>query len=268
LRLFAPVIRLTSRGEFWSQAALLTNGTGSFNTAVGLAALQNNSGSSNIALGFEAGFNLTSGSNNIDLGSFNFGVAAESNTMRLGAGLTRTFISGIAGVPITGKQVMINNNGQLGILSSSARFKRDIQTMGNLSRRLFQLRPVTFRYKHDPQGERQYGLIAEEVAKVYPELVTTGTDRKVDSVQYHELIPMLLNEVQHQQQALDAQAQQLAQLKTQSEHLQAALAARSAALAARGNQPETEAACTAVPATHLRRASASIVVGDREILRK
>ena len=215
------------------QAALLTNITGIENTAVGLAALQNNKASGNLAIGFQAGFNLTGGSNNIDIGTFTMGVAGESNTMRLGTGLARTFISGVAGVPVTGKQVFISSSGQLGILASSARYKRDIQTMGDLSRRLFQLRPVTFRYNFDLQGERQFGLIAEEVEKVYPELVTKDEDGKVESVQYHELIPMLLNELQHQQQMLEAQAEQLTQLKADNGQLRETLAGQNAALAAR-----------------------------------
>jgi trimeric autotransporter adhesin len=84
------------------------------------------------------------------------------------------------------------------VIASSARYKRDIHDMGERSQGLYQLRPVTFRYKQDTPGPRQYGLIAEEVVKVYPELVTKGADGKVESVQYHELIPMLLNEAQRQ----------------------------------------------------------------------
>jgi hypothetical protein len=215
------------------QAALLTNVTGIRNTAIGLAALQNNKGNGNLAIGFQAGFNLTGGNNNIDIGTFTMGVAGESNTMRLGSGLAKTFISGIAGVAVTGKQVFINSNGQLGILASSARYKRDIQVMGESSRRLFQLRPVTFHYNFDPHGEQQFGLIAEEVEKVYPELVTRDEEGKVDSVQYHQLIPMLLNELQHQQQTLEAQAQQLAQLKADNGQLRDTLAEQNASLAAR-----------------------------------
>src|SRR5207253_8248932 len=143
---------------------------------------------------------------------------------------------GIRGVTVgsSGVNVVINSNGQLGTLVSSARYKRDIQDMGDSSQGVYQLRPVTFRYKQDKQGPRQYGLIAEEVAKVYPELVTKGADGKIESVQYHELIPILLNEVQHQQQKLSAQSQQLgaqaqqltaqsqdlAELKAQNERLQ------------------------------------------------
>src|SRR5262249_22067789 len=182
--------------------ALFSTTSGGKNTAFGAQALRNTTGSGNTAIGFSAGYHLSSGDNNIYVN--NTGVASESNTIRLGQVLnqTRTFIAGIAGVPISGAQVTINSSGQLGIVTSAARYKRDIQEMGARSQGLYHLRPVTFRYKQDLQGQRQYGLIAEEVAKVYPELVTKGADGKVESVQYHELIPMLLNEMQHQQQAL------------------------------------------------------------------
>jgi hypothetical protein len=147
--------------------------------------------------------------------------------MRLGQEQTRTFIAGIATSPVTGSLVVITDKGRLGIVVSSARYKQDIHDMGEQSAGLRQLRPVTFYYKADPQGAQQYGLIAEEVAEVYPELVTKGADGKVESVQYHGLIPMLLNEVQHQQQEigeLKAQVQQVAELKAQNARLEAALA--------------------------------------------
>jgi hypothetical protein len=186
--------------------ALQSNTTGSNNTAVGRAALDSLTAGSNnnIALGSIAGGALTSGSNNIYLGSDD-GAAVESDTIRLGAfqdPQTRTFIAGIAGTPLAGSQVVVTSSGQLGILASSARYKRNIQAMGARSRGLFELRPVTFRYRQDPQGVRQYGLIAEEVGRVYPELVTRGRDGTVQSVQYQELIPMLLNELQRQQREL------------------------------------------------------------------
>jgi hypothetical protein len=185
-------------------------------------------------LGVNAGFHLRNGNYNIYLG--NTARESESNTMRLGqgavtylgrtSGIVSTFIAGIWGattppVVVSGKStapvsVFVNANGQLGTIASSARYKRDIQDMRESSQGLYQLRPVTFRYKQDTQGQRQYGLIAEEVAKVYPELVVWGAKGEVESVQYHELIPMLLNEIQRQQQKLDAQAQELAELKAQA----------------------------------------------------
>ena len=134
--------------------------------------------------------------------------------------------------------MFINSQGQLGVPLSSARYKRDIHPMGTCSQGLFQLRPVTFRYKQDGQGQRQYGLIAEEVAKVHPELVVRGATGAVETVQYHELIPMLLNEVQHQQQ-------QLVELKTKNVRLQAALVQQNAAVVARLDQLEMGAARTA-----------------------
>src|SRR5262249_5106390 len=120
-------------------AALLTNRSGAYNTALGYQALYNSTGSRNIAIGFNAGFHLSSGDKNIYLG--NTGVASESTTMRLGSVQTRTFITGIAGVPISGAQVTINSAGQLGIVASSARYKRDIRDMRDRSQGLYQLRP-------------------------------------------------------------------------------------------------------------------------------
>ena len=125
---------------------------------------------------------------------------------------------------------------------------------------LYKLRPVTFRYTTDEEHRRQYGLIAEEVAKVYPELVVKAADGKVESVQYHELIPMLLNEVQHQQQKLDAQGQQLttqsqqlttqgqqlAELQAQNARLEAAVVQQHAAFAARLEHLEQGARLTTV----------------------
>src|SRR5262249_11114338 len=132
--------------------------------------------------------------------------------------------------------------------------------MGERSQGLYSLRPVTFRYKQDPQGQRQYGLIAEDVAKVYPELVVKGTDGKVESVQYYELVPMLLNEVQHQQQKLETQSQELAELKAQNERLQAIAGqmqqrdeeqrAQNAALATRLERLEAGAVRTATLTSH------------------
>jgi hypothetical protein len=117
--------------------------------------------------------------------------------------------------------VVIDSQGQLGIVASSARYKRDIQPIGAHSQGLHQLRPVTFRYKQDEQGERQYGLIAEDVATIYPELVTRGANGDLESVRYYEFIPILLNELQHQQQQLGAQSQELAALQAQNAQLQA-----------------------------------------------
>ena len=179
--------------------------------------------------------------------------------MRLGQVQTQTFIAGIAGVPVSGSPVLITSQGQLGIQASSLRYKHDIEPMGARSHALLKLRPVTFRYKQDAQDERQYGLIAEEVAKVYPELVTRGASGEVETVRYHEVIPMLLNEVQHQQRQLATQArqlatqaQELAALKAQNARFRAAVVQqqeRDAALAARLERLEAAAARAAALAS-------------------
>ena len=228
--------------------ALFSTTSGGKNTAFGAQALLATTGSGNTAIGYSAGSHLQSGDFNIYVGNTasvgTTAVTSESNTIRLGQVQTRTFIAGIRGVNVgsSGVNVVINSVGQLGTLVSSARYKRDIHDMGEGSQGLYSLRPVTFRYKQDTQGQRQYGLIAEEVAKVYPELVTKGADGKVESVQYHELIPMLLNEVQRQQQKLDAQAQELAKLKAQAQQV--------AELKARLERLEAGAARAAAVVTH------------------
>jgi Chaperone of endosialidase len=212
-------------------SALESNTGGSNNTASGVNALGFiTTGFNNIALGTRADSNLANGSVNIYLG--HPGVATESNTMRLGEEQTRTFIAGVAGVPVSGSPVFISSTGQLGTRVSSARYKRDIEPMGAHSQGLFQLRPVTFRYRQDPQGEQQYGLIAEEVASVYPELITRGATGEVESVRYEALMPLLLHELQHQQQQVTELQAQNAALAARLERLEEAVA-RMAALASR-----------------------------------
>jgi hypothetical protein len=202
--------------------ALFSNTVGLHNTAVGTIALYHHTtGHSNTALGYQSGYNVTTGSNNIEVGST--GTSADANTIRLGTQGTQkaTYIAGISGTPMTGADVVVSSTGRLGVLPSSARFKRDIQPLNNRSQGLWQLHPVTFRYRQDP-GQRQYGLIAEQVAKVYPELVVCGDKGEIESVQYRELIPLMLNEMQHQQAALAELKTQNAALKERLERLEQA----------------------------------------------
>jgi len=179
----------------------------------------NTTGTNNIAEGFHAGFNLTTGNNNIDIG--NTGVAAESGRIRIGtpAIQTATFIAGIYGISVSGSAVVVSSTGQLGVTVSSERFKTAIAPMGTNTSKLEQLRPVTFHLKSDPQGVLHYGLIAEEVAKVYPELVIRDEKGRIDGVYYDELAPMLLNEMQRQHAhmaiKIDAQAQDIRDIKQQ-----------------------------------------------------
>ena len=177
--------------------ALVSNTTGNNNVASGRHALYNNTtGSNNLALGTNAGVNLTTGSNNIDIG--NQGAAAEAQTIRIGEQRNQkaTFIAGIFGTPIIGSTVVVNSSGKLGIASSSAQFKQAIMPMNNASETILALKPVTFRYKEeiDPERTPQFGLIAEEVAKVDPDLVVRDENGKGMTVRYEAVNAMLLNE--------------------------------------------------------------------------
>jgi len=204
--------------------ALGLNVDGSQNTAIGVQALHQSTGKMNIAIGDNAGSALTIGKRNIYLG--HPGAESESKTMRLGDGQTKTFIAGVTTAAVAGTNVEIDANGQLGIPLSSARYKRDIETMGARSAGVLQLRPVTFVYTHDGQGMRQYGLIAEEVAAVYPELVTRTPAGEVQAVRYQELIPMLVNELQRQRQAMEHQQRELAELRNVVEQMRAIVPGR------------------------------------------
>jgi hypothetical protein len=138
-------------------------------------------------------------------------MAGESNTIRIGNGNNnRAFIAGIYGVPsgLPGTAVFVDANGQLGTMSSSRRFKDDIEDMGDASSDLMKLRPVTFRYKQaqeDGSHPLQYGLVAEEVAEVNPGLVQFDKDGQPQTVLYHVLPSLLLNEAQKEHQRVDAQ---------------------------------------------------------------
>jgi hypothetical protein len=178
--------------------ALRANTTGINNTATGFKALESNTtGGGNVALGYQAGLNLTTGSNNIDIGAGVLGVAAEANTIRIGTTQIKTFIAGIHGATASGgAAVFINASGELGTLTSSARFKEAIKPMDKASEAILALKPVTFRYKHDldPDGVPQFGLVAEQVEKVNPDLVARDADGKVYTVRYEAVNAMLLNE--------------------------------------------------------------------------
>jgi trimeric autotransporter adhesin len=216
--------------------ALYADTSGAYNTAMGVHALQDNSsGSSNIGIGYHGGINLTTGSNNIDIGSP--GVAADSDVIRIGTitGTTSTqkatYIAGIYGKTSGGGlPVVIDSNGLLGTTTSSARFKTEIEPMGSSTEKLGQLRPVKFEYKADPQATQRYGLIAEEVATVYPELVVRDANGRIDGVRYDELAPMLLNEMQKQQKMAHAQAKLVATQSAEIGELKQQLAVLRAAL--------------------------------------
>jgi len=204
--------------------ALGGNSTGNYSTALGANALANATGSSNIGIGRLAGSSITSGTNNIDIG--NSAPGNESNTTRIGSTQTRAFLAGVNGVTVSsGVAVYIDSNGQLGTVTSSKRFKEDIEDMGDVTADLMKLRPVTFRYKAPyDDGSRllQYGLIAEEVAKVLPDLVQFDKQGKPFTVRYNAVNAMLLEQVQKQQTQIQEQEARIQKLEALVERLAAA----------------------------------------------
>ena len=168
------------------QQALYKNTTGEANTANGVQALFNNTtGGANIALGVAAGQNVTTANNVICIG-------AEGNNVDNACYIGQIFGATSAG----GIAVFVNSNGRLGTATSSRRFKEEIKPMDKTSEVLLALKPVTFRYKKeiDPAGMSQFGLVAEDVEKVNPDLVVRDKEGKPYSVRYEAVNAMLLNE--------------------------------------------------------------------------
>ncbi len=223
--------------------------TAAYNTFLGAqTGFYTTTGGSDLYLGFDAGFYNTTGSNNVYLA--NAGVDGESNTTRIGGNQQSTYIAGIYGVTTgSGVPVYINSNGQLGTLTSSQKYKEDIRDMGDTTSALMHLRPVTFRYKPEyDKGERslQYGLIAEEVAKVYPDLVAYNPDGTPYTVRYQYLSSMLLNELQKQYSRAQTQEQRIAELEQRIARLESLMAEhRADGRAAQSSARETDAVAVA-----------------------
>jgi hypothetical protein len=183
---------------------LLNNGSGGFNTAVGQAAMLNNaSGSDNVAIGVQALGNNTSGGSNIAIGNGSgSGVSTANGVICIGnvSGVNvdnTTFISGIWGTTtqfMNAIPVLVDEAGQLGTVSSSERFKKDIKPIDSASEAILALKPVSFEYKSDKTNTPQFGLIAEEVEKVNPALVVHDKQGKPFTVRYEQVDTMLLNE--------------------------------------------------------------------------
>jgi hypothetical protein len=229
-------------------AALFSNTGGSGNTALGRSALQNNSlGTDNTAVGINALFGNLAGSRNIGIGlnagsanQFgtdnifigNPGGASESNSIRIGSVQNKAFMAGIWSIPNGSPTVVtVNSQGQLGMTVSSRRFKKDIEDMGTASDSLRQLRPVTFRYRSQTDDAVHYGLIAEEVEQIMPELVVRDAKGEILTVAYQHLPPMLLNEFQKQQKKIEEQQEQIARQAGQLEALAARLTELESAMA-------------------------------------
>jgi len=188
--------------------ALAANGAGSHNTAIGVDALLNNNGSSNVGLGVNAGNALTTGSGNVCIGVNVPGVAGESNTTRI-----KNIYSSVA----TGRAVYVDSDNKIGTLSSSRRYKEQIQPMEKASETLFALKPVTFRYRKEIDRSRalSFGLIAEDVAEISPDLVTRDRDGKPETVRYEAVNAMLLNEFLKQHHMVQEQQKEINALKAE-----------------------------------------------------
>jgi hypothetical protein len=221
----------------------LYHNTGSYNTALGRSALRHNStGSRNVAIGSNAGLNLTSGSYNIDIG--NVGVAEEAGIIRIGTDgkQTAAYISGIATSALgTAVAVGVTPTGQLGVIGSSARYKESIKPLAEASEALFLLKPVSFRYKKeiDPAGTSQFGLVAEDVEQIDPDLVVRDKQGKPYSVRYEAVNAMLLNEFLKEHKTVQQQAATIASMQEQMETLISGLEKVSAQLELSRPTPQT-----------------------------
>jgi hypothetical protein len=188
--------------------ALLSNTEGSLNVGVGNGALSNNTaGIGNIAIGINAGLNVTTADDVICIGS-NVDGANENNGCYIGQIFGVTSSGGTA--------VFINSDGKLGTTTSSRRFKEEIKPISRTSEALFALKPVTFRYKKeiDPAGRSQFGLVAEEVAEVNPDLVVRDKEGKAYSVRYDAVNAMLLNEFLKEHKKVEEQQATIVELKS------------------------------------------------------
>lgn len=186
--------------------------TGQYNCSYGYNTLPGiTTGSYNTSVGASSGSNITTGdSSNIYIGYNVAGTAGESNKCRIGVSsgtgngqINATFIQGINGVTVTGTAVLCATNGQLGTIASSIRFKENIEDMGSESDSIYDLRPVIFNYKSDDTGSLQYGLIAEEVRDIIPNLALLDAEGIPSAVKYHDLPVLLLNELQKLRKEFD-----------------------------------------------------------------
>ena len=240
--------------------ALTNNITGGANTAVGVEALRASTGKDNTALGFLAGQNLTGdnniavgflagqyllGDNNIDIG--NRGGADDSGVIRMGTEGTHTttYIAGIREAPLAHGEAVavgITADGQLGVRASSARFKEAIKPMEKASEAIFSLQPVIFRYKKelDPEATPQFGLIAEEVAKVDPDLVARDGTGKPFTVRYDEINAMLLNEFLKEHRKVESLEKAVAEQQKVNVTMRAMLKAQAAQIQKVSEQLEAQ----------------------------
>jgi hypothetical protein len=223
-------------------SALLDNAMGNNNTAIGFLTLTCSTGSDNIALGARAGVYHMAGDNNIYIGNLGT-MANEAGQIRIGAhGLhTGTYIAGIRDAAVTGSPVVIGMDGKLGVTMSSAQFKEAIKPMDKASEAILALKPVTFHYRKevDPDGIPQFGLIAEEVAAVNPDLVAHDGDGKINTVRYEAVNAMLLNEFLKEHRTVQEQQKEIDALKTELKEQKALIQKVSAQVELSKPAPQT-----------------------------
>jgi hypothetical protein len=213
--------------------ALAHNQNGSNNVGLGFQALYNSNGSNNVALGFQAG-NSPVGDNNVYIGKQINGFTNESNTTR---------ISNIYTSAASGRAVYVSNNNKLGTLVSSRRFKEEIKPMSEASEAILALKPVTFHYKKEiePNGGIMFGLIAEDVEKVDPELVTRNDKGEVETVRYEAVNAMLLNEFLKEHRKVEEQSGKIQQQEATITELRSTLAEQQKGLQAVNARLEQQA---------------------------
>ena len=244
--------------------ALINNTTGNNNSATGFQALGfNKTGSNNIAVGALAGNTLTTGSNNIYIGNAGSS-SGESAKIRIGTTGTQkaTFIAGINGVTVAGGVgVIVGTDGKLGTVVSSKRFKDEIKPMDKASEAILALQPVTFRYKHelDPDGVPQFGLVAEEVEKVNPDLVARDAQGKVYTVRYEAVNAMLLNEFLKAHRKIESQDKRVQELEATVAQLKSALKEQASLIQQVTRLRRVELS----PAAPLSKAAARLVVDNQ-----
>jgi hypothetical protein len=212
--------------------ALQNSKVGHDNTAIGFQALYNDeNGSDNVAVGFNAGLNLTTGTGNVYIGYGVLGVAAESNTTR---------IRNVYPSAASGRAVYVNSDNKIGTLVSSRRFKEQIKPMDEASEAILALKPVTFHYKKEiePDGGIMFGLVAEDVEKVDPDLVTRNEKGEPETVRYDAVNAMLLNEFLKEHRNVEEQGKTVSELKSIVEKREAAAAKQESTIASQQKQIE------------------------------
>jgi hypothetical protein len=249
-------------------SALASNDTGSQNTAVGVKTLvANRGGSNNIALGYQAG-SYVGGmyqprDNNIEIG--NGGNFFDNNTTRIGDVQTATFIAGIRGVTTQNADaipVLIDSGGQLGTMSSSRRFKKEIKPMDTASEAILGLKPVPFHYKSDTKDTPQFGLIAEEVAEVNPDLVVRDESGEIYTVRYDAVNAMLLNEFLKEHRKVEQQAREMQEQQATIAELKSDAVKQEATISQLKKEMETVVACLKEHDSRIQKVSAQIEVSE------